>query len=121
MSVKKELLKKPCTMLLSQHVAESGMKLNAIAFAAGITYVYLNRLLNETRHPSEQVALSLAKALRLSPEQTGEFLAAAGYAPALALFHPPAVPIPQPESTSTPKDSKPSHLSPPCYLLALHI
>ncbi len=121
MSVKKELLKKPFTLLLSQHVAESGMKLNAIAFAAGITYVYLNRLLNETRHPSEQVALSLAKALRLSPEQTGEFLAAAGYAPALALLHPPAVPIPQAEVTSTPEDSQAAHLAQRCYRLALEI
>lgn len=121
MSVKKELLKKPFTLLLSQHVAESGMKLNAIAFAAGITYVYLNRLLNETRHPSEQVALSLAKALRLSPEQTGEFLAAAGYAPTLALLHPPAILVPQVDVTSAAEDSQATRLAQRCYRLALEI
>src|SRR5579884_1096040 len=72
--------------LLSQYVEASGMKQVAIASAAGITYSYLHLLLVGKRNPSEQVVSALATALRLTPEQTGELLASAGYAPSVVLL-----------------------------------
>lgn len=77
---------KPFTRLLNQHCENSGMKLNAIASAAHITYNYLHCLLTETRNPSDQVVYNLAKALRLTAEQTGELLTEAGYAPSVTLL-----------------------------------
>lgn len=120
MSVKSETFKKPFTRLLSKYVGESGMMLKAIASAAGITYVYLNRLLNETRNPSEQVVLSLARSLRLTPEQTGGFLAAAGYAPALTLV-PPDVAVPAVAALPAGEDGPGARLAQRFYRLAQEI
>jgi transcriptional regulator with XRE-family HTH domain/uncharacterized protein (UPF0147 family) len=74
--------------LLMKHVENSGMKQVRIASSANISYNYLQRLLGGDRNPSDQVVYKLAEALHLSPEQTGELLAAAGYAPPLSLLQP---------------------------------
>src|SRR5579859_1648413 len=75
---------------LSKHIGSSGVKQTYIATNAGISYNYLQRLLSGNRNPSDQVVYKLAESLHLSPEQTGELLAAAGYAPSLALLQSPA-------------------------------
>jgi Helix-turn-helix domain len=105
--------------LLTQYYEASGMKLNAIAGAAHISYNYLHYLLtDETRNPSDQVVANLARALRLTGEQTGELLASAGYAPAL-LYAPleqvPAVQIPLGE------DGPAARLAQRCFRLAQEI
>jgi HEAT repeat protein/transcriptional regulator with XRE-family HTH domain len=64
------------------------MKQTHIATSAHISYNYLQRLLGGDRNPSDQVVYKLAEALHLSTEQTGELLAAAGYAPPLSLLQP---------------------------------
>ncbi len=76
--------------LLGEYIEASGMKQTRIASSAHISYNYLIRLLAGDRHPSEPVVYKLAEALRLSAEQAGELLAAAGYAPSLALIQPSA-------------------------------
>ena len=77
--------------ILTKYVEASGMKQIRIASIASISYNYLQRLLSGDRNPSEQVAYKLSEALHLSVEQTGELLAAAGYAPPMNLLQP--VPI----------------------------
>src|SRR5437588_7968389 len=72
--------------LLGKHLETSGMKQTRVASTANISYNYLQRLLAGDRNPSDQVVHKLAQALHLSTEQTGELLAAAGYAPPLALL-----------------------------------
>jgi hypothetical protein len=118
--MQKEAPTKPFTLLLTRYCDASGMKLNAIAAAAFISYNYLHLLLTETRNPSEQVVYNLARALRLSPEQTGELLAEAGYTPSAALLatsseQPGAVPIPLME------DSRAARLAQRCYRLSREI
>lgn len=111
---------KPFTQLLTRYCDSSGMKYNAIAAAAFISYNYLHCLLIETRNPSEQVVYNLARALRLSPEQTGELVAEAGYAPSAALLNTSseqliAVPIPLVE------DSRAARLAQRCYRMSQEI
>ena len=72
--------------LLGKHLETSGMKQTHVASTANISYNYLQRLLAGDRNPSDQVVSKLAQAFHLSPEQTGELLAAAGYAPPIALL-----------------------------------
>src|SRR5438132_12511334 len=72
--------------LLTTYVENSGMKQVRIATSANISYNYLQRLLGGNRNPSDQVVYKLAEALHLSAEQTGELLAAAGYAPPMSLL-----------------------------------
>ena len=72
--------------LLGTYVETSGMKQTRVAATASISYNYLQRLLAGDRNPSDQVVYKLAEALHLSAEQTGELLAAAGYAPPVALL-----------------------------------
>ncbi len=72
--------------LLARYIEISGMKQTYIASTAGISYNYLMRLLAGDRNPSSQVVYKLAETLHLSPEQTGQFLSAAGYAPPATLF-----------------------------------
>jgi transcriptional regulator with XRE-family HTH domain len=72
--------------LLGRYIETSGMKQTHIATTAHISYNYLQRLLAGDRHPSDQVVYNLAQALRLSAEQTGELLAAAGHAPPVSLL-----------------------------------
>src|SRR2546421_9614057 len=79
---------KKFAQLLGGYVEASGMKQTRVASSASISYNYLQRLLAGDRNPSDQVVYKLAQALHLSPEQTGELLAAAGYAPPLALLQP---------------------------------
>ena len=74
--------------LLTNYVEVSGMKQTRIATGANISYNYLQRLLGGDRNPSDQVVYKLAEALHLSAEQTGELLAAAGYAPPMSLLQP---------------------------------
>lgn len=121
MSIGKEVLKKPFTQLLIRYVEASGMKQNAIASAAGITYNYLHCLLIETRNPSEQVVRSLARALRLSPEQTGAFLAAAGYAPSLDLLQPSVPAVAHVDGSASVENSPAGRLAHRCYRLAQEI
>jgi transcriptional regulator with XRE-family HTH domain len=71
---------------LGRHINSSGVKQTYVATSTGISYNYLQRLLSGNRNPSDQVVYKLAESLHLSPEQTGELLAAAGYAPSLALL-----------------------------------
>lgn len=111
---------KQFTQLLSRYCDDSGMKLNAIASAAFISYNYLHCLLIETRNPSEQVVLNLARALRLTTEQTGELLAEAGYAPSASLLKAApeqvaAVPLPLVE------DSRAARLAQRCYRMSQEI
>jgi transcriptional regulator with XRE-family HTH domain/3-methyladenine DNA glycosylase AlkC len=77
---------KKFAQLLERYTAASGMKQTHVASTANISYNYLQRLLAGDRNPSDQVVHKLAQALHLSTEQTGELLAAAGYAPPLALL-----------------------------------
>src|SRR5713226_10551460 len=77
---------KTFAQLLGQYSEETGMKGTRIASTAGMSYNYLQRLLGGNRHPSEQVAYNLAKAMRLSPVQSGALLDAAGYTPPLDLL-----------------------------------
>src|SRR5947209_4822061 len=72
--------------LLGKHLETSGMKQTHVASTANISYNYLQRLLAGDRNPSDQVVSKLAQAFHLSPEQTGELFAAAGYAPPVALL-----------------------------------
>jgi len=76
--------------LLAGYIEAAGMKQTHIASNAHISYNYLQRLLAGDRNPSDQVVYKLAQALHLSGEQTGELLAAAGFAPPLALLQPSA-------------------------------
>lgn len=80
--------------LLEHHVKNSGIKQNHLALSAHISYNYLLRLLAGNRRPSKQVVHGLAEALRLTPAQTGELLAAAGYAPPMLLVQEEADTIP---------------------------
>ncbi len=77
---------KPFAQLLASHIASTGIKQTHLAATAHISYNYLQRLLAGDRHPSDQVVYHLAQALRLSPEQTGTLLAAAGHAPSQAFL-----------------------------------
>ncbi len=77
---------KKFAQLLGSYVEASGMKQTRVASDASISYNYLQRLLAGDRNPSDQVVYKLAQALHLSAEQTGELLAAAGYAPPIALL-----------------------------------
>jgi HEAT repeat protein/transcriptional regulator with XRE-family HTH domain len=77
--------------LLTTYVEASGMKQTRIASAANISYNYLQRLLGGDRNPSDQVVYKLSEALHLSREQTGELLAAAGFAPPMDLLQPAPV------------------------------
>ena len=77
---------KKFAQLLGGYVEASGMKQTRVASDASISYNYLQRLLAGDRNPSDQVVYKLAQALHLSAEQTGELLAAAGYAPPIALL-----------------------------------
>lgn len=96
--------------LLTKYVENSGMKQTRIATSANISYNYLQRLLGGDRNPSDQVVYKLAEALHLSTEQTGELLAAAGYAPPLSLLQPdtakeqtndvPRVPLTEPSQAT---------------------
>ncbi len=79
---------KKFAQLLGAYVEASGMKQTRVASNASISYNYLQRLLAGDRNPSDQVVYKLAQALHLSMEQTGELLAAAGYAPPIALLQP---------------------------------
>lgn len=72
--------------LLEQHVQEAGIKQKHLAASAHISYNYLLRLLAGNRRPSKQVVNGLAEVLHLAPAQTGELLAAAGYAPPMLLL-----------------------------------
>ncbi len=74
--------------ILTKYVEASGMKQTRVASIASISYNYLQRLLSGDRNPSEQVVYKLSEALHLSVEQTGELLAAAGYAPPMNLLQP---------------------------------
>ena len=74
--------------ILTKYVEASGMKQTRVASIASISYNYLQRLLSGDRNPSEQVVYKLSEALHLSTEQTGELLAAAGYAPPMNLLQP---------------------------------
>jgi hypothetical protein len=111
---------KSFTRLLNQYCDASGMKLNAIASAAHISYNYLHCLTTETRNPSDQVVYNLARALRLSPEQTGEFLSAAGYAPTVALLYLPSDQTPA-EALHIGEDIPAARLAQRCYRLAQEI
>lgn len=104
--------------LLCQHVETSKMKQVSIASSAGITYNYLHLLLAQKRRPSDQVVQSLAEALHLSPEQTGELLAAAGYAPPLALLSTTIASNQDQHTPSSKKDSPASRFAHRCYRLA---
>lgn len=66
---------------LGQFIENSGLKQTHIASSAGISYNYLQRLLSGNRNPSDQVVYKLAEALHLLPQQTGDLLVVAGYAP----------------------------------------
>ena len=81
---------KKFAQLLGKYVEASGMKQTRVASDASISYNYLQRLLAGDRNPSDQVVYKLAQALHLTAEQTGELLAAAGYAPPIALLQPAA-------------------------------
>src|SRR5712691_8076114 len=72
--------------LLGKHLETSGMKQTHVAATANISYNYLQRLLAGDRNPSEQVVSKLAQAFHLTPEQTGELFAAAGFAPPVTLL-----------------------------------
>ena len=72
--------------LLQSYIDGSGIKRTHVASVAGISYNYLTRLLSGTRRPSDQVVLSLARALHLSGEQTAELFAAAGFPPPAILL-----------------------------------
>jgi transcriptional regulator with XRE-family HTH domain len=72
--------------LLAMHLAASGVKQTYLATTAHISYNYLQRLLAGGRHPSDQVVYNLAQALRLTPEQTGALLIAAGHTPSAAFL-----------------------------------
>jgi len=72
---------KKFSQLLERYIEASGVKQTHVASTANISYNYLQRLLAGDRNPSDQVVHKLAQALHLSTEQTGELLAAAGYAP----------------------------------------
>ena len=76
---------KKFAQLLGKHIETSGMKQTHVASTADITDS-IQRLLAGDRNPSDQVVSKLAQALHLSPEQTGELLVVAGYAPPVALF-----------------------------------
>jgi hypothetical protein len=111
---------KQFTQLLKQHCESSGMKKIAIADAAHISYTYLYCVLTETRNPSDQVVYNLAKALRLTDEQTGELLTAAGHAPSVTLLQMSSalhgtVPLPLLD------DSRAAHLAQRWYRLAQEI
>ncbi len=76
---------KKFAQLLGTYIETSGVKQTHIASTASISYNYLQRLLAGDRNPSDQVVYKLAHALHLSPEQTGELLASAGFAPPATL------------------------------------
>ena len=84
--MKKGTAMRKFAQLLTKCVDTSGMKQTHIASNAGISYNYLQRLLGGDRNPSDQVVYKLAEVLHLSAEQTGELLAAAGYAPPMSLL-----------------------------------
>src|SRR6266516_4064282 len=77
---------KKFAQLLERYIESSGMKQTHVASTANISYNYLQRLLAGDRNPSDQVVHKLAQALHLTTEQTGELLAAGGYAPPVALL-----------------------------------
>ncbi len=77
---------KKFAQLLGSYITTAGTKQTHVASNAHISYNYLQRLLAGDRNPSDQVVYKLAQALHLSGEQTGELLAAAGFAPPLALL-----------------------------------
>ncbi len=77
---------KKIAQLLERYIESSGMKQTHVASTANISYNYLQRLLAGDRNPSDQVVHKLAQALHLTTEQTGELLAAGGYAPPVALL-----------------------------------
>ena len=87
-SDEKEEAMRKFAQILTTYVEASGMKQTRIASIASISYNYLQRLLSGDRNPSEQVVYKLSEALHLSTEQTGELLAAAGYAPPMNLLQP---------------------------------
>src|SRR5436305_8687196 len=87
-SDEKEETMRRFAQILTKYVEASGMKQTRVASIASISYNYLQRLLSGDRNPSEQVVYKLSEALHLSVEQTGELLAAAGYAPPMNLLQP---------------------------------
>jgi transcriptional regulator with XRE-family HTH domain len=107
---------KKFAQLLGKHLETSGMKQTHVASTAHISYNYLQRLLAGDRNPSDQVVSKLAQALHLSPEQTGELLVVAGYAPPVALFqstlHQPQTEdlLPVPNSEVSPTTRLTQHL-----------
>lgn len=84
----REKAMKKFAQLLGGYIEAAGLKQTHIASNAHISYNYLQRLLAGDRNPSDQVVYKIAQALHLSEEQTGELLAAAGFAPPLALLQP---------------------------------
>ena len=109
------------TSLLARHCDASGMKLTAIADAAHISYSYLHCLLTEEkRNPSEQVVHSLARALRLTGEQTGQLLSSAGHAPTVALLYTPSDLTPS-EPVLLGEDIPAARLAQRCFRLAREI
>jgi transcriptional regulator with XRE-family HTH domain len=79
-------MSKRFVQLLDEHITASGIKHVHLASVAGISYNYLTRLLAGTRHPSDQVICGLARALRLSSEQTAELFSSAGFPPPITLL-----------------------------------
>ena len=114
---------KKFAQLLGRYVETSGMKQTRIAAAANISYNYLQRLLAGDRNPSDQVVYKLSEALHLSVEQTGELLAAAGYAPPVALLQSATTEAQGSNSLSAPKAeaSQTTLLAQQCYRLAQEI
>jgi transcriptional regulator with XRE-family HTH domain len=107
---------KQFAQLLGKHIETSGLKQTHVASTAHISYNYLQRLLAGDRNPSDQVVSKLAQALHLSPEQTGELLVVAGYAPPVALLqsalHQPQTEdlLPVPNSEVSPTTRLTQHL-----------
>src|SRR5215471_16665732 len=114
---------KKFAQLLGGYVEASGMKQTRVAADASISYNYLQRLLAGDRNPSDQVVYKLAQALHLSADQTGELLAAAGYAPPLALLQSGTTQVPpSPALSVTTMESDPTaRVAQQFYLIAQEI
>lgn len=67
--------------LLEQYRSQRGMSKNGLADSAGLDKSYVVRITNGDRQPpGVPVVTALARALRLTREETGRLLLAAGYA-----------------------------------------
>lgn len=69
----------PGTLLRLWRQRSNGMSQKYLADIIGIHDSYISRIEMDERHPSRQVVLNLARALRLSDLERDQFLASAGH------------------------------------------